>query len=593
LRTASSSSYGSLGRYELLARIAVGGMGEIFLARLQGAQGFEKFYVVKRILPHLADDPRFRTMLVDEARIASKMSHPNICQVYELGESSGQLFIAMEYLEGVTLLDAIRQARRSRHPMALGLVAGVLQQTCDALHYAHELTDRDGTPLQVIHRDVTPSNLFLTENGVVKILDFGIAKVRNASQNTQAGTVKGKYAYMAPEQMKAGAITPRVDVFACGVVGFEMLALHRLFQRRTDFLTFQALMEKPVPNIRDFRPEVPPPFAEVLARALERDPVHRYPTVRALSSAVQDAIVGHARPWSTGEIADYLRVAFRDELRGRAAAISEIVRYGGASGPRATLPMLVPIDRRRDGGSDDDPDDDFPSIETGVHEVADMVGMDVAAPVPVKPASSDSPRRPSTRGVSGAVPVVGAPASSPTATAAAPPRRGWLVAVAALAILVAGGVVMFALWLRRPTSSGGGTTQIIVERTTPDARPAEATLDARTAGSGAGAGPPDAATATARVDARPKAVGAGESPGAQVKRKLASRLGALQQCLLDAGASAGTTTLVFDVSTSGVASGATIRPDSKAVPCIRDVIHGIDFGAIPTAGRFEIPLKVK
>src|SRR5262245_30576038 len=154
---------GRLGRYELLARLATGGMGEIFLGRLEGAAGFEKLYVIKRVLPHLADDARFRAMLIDEARIAAKMSHPNICQVYELGEDRGQLFIAMEYLEGVTLLPVLRRASKAKEPLDAGMVVGVLQQTCDALHYAHELADRDGTRLHVVHRDVTPGNVFVTE----------------------------------------------------------------------------------------------------------------------------------------------------------------------------------------------------------------------------------------------------------------------------------------------------------------------------------------------------------------------------------------------------------------------------------------------
>src|SRR5438477_5290677 len=149
-----------LGRYELLARLATGGMGEIFLARLEGVAGFEKLYVVKRILPHLADDGRFRQMLIAEARIASKLSHANICQVYELGETEGQLYIAMEYLDGITLLPLLRRASKQQAPLDLGLVGGVLQQCCDALHYAHELKDR-GELLGIVHRDVTPSNVFL------------------------------------------------------------------------------------------------------------------------------------------------------------------------------------------------------------------------------------------------------------------------------------------------------------------------------------------------------------------------------------------------------------------------------------------------
>ncbi|HEX8114109.1 MAG TPA: serine/threonine-protein kinase, partial [Kofleriaceae bacterium] len=189
-----------LGRYELLARLAAGGMGEIFLARLEGAAGFEKLFVIKRILPHLADDPRFRAMLIAEARIASMMTHANICQVYELGETDGQLYIAMEYLEGVTLLPLLRKLSKEGGALDFGFVAGVIQQATDALHYAHELRDRGGDMLGIVHRDVTPTNLFLTDTGMVKILDFGIAKVKDVSANTQAGMVKGKYAYMAPEQ---------------------------------------------------------------------------------------------------------------------------------------------------------------------------------------------------------------------------------------------------------------------------------------------------------------------------------------------------------------------------------------------------------
>src|SRR5690606_32549726 len=146
-----------LGRYELLARLATGGMGEIFLARLEGAEGFEKLYVVKRILAHLADDARFRQMLIAEARSASKMSHPNICQVFELGETDGQLYIVMEYLEGISLLPLLRRFSKEQMSLDIGFIAGVFQQTTDAMNYAHDLKDRDGVFLGIIHRDVTPS----------------------------------------------------------------------------------------------------------------------------------------------------------------------------------------------------------------------------------------------------------------------------------------------------------------------------------------------------------------------------------------------------------------------------------------------------
>src|ERR1043165_7251311 len=206
--TPGASSAGRLGRYELLARIATGGMGEIFLARLEGAAGFEKLYVVKRILPHLADDARFRGMLIAEARIASKLSHANICQVYELGETDGQLYIVMEYLEGVTLLPLLRKLSKEAGALDFGFIGGGVQQTTDALHYAHELRDRNGESHGIVHRDVTPSNIFLTESGVAKVLDFCIAKVENVA-NTQSGAIKGTYAYMAPEQLKGADIDRR------------------------------------------------------------------------------------------------------------------------------------------------------------------------------------------------------------------------------------------------------------------------------------------------------------------------------------------------------------------------------------------------
>src|SRR5215475_5801550 len=326
-----------LGRYELLARLAAGGMGEIFLARLEGAAGFEKLFVIKRILPHLADDERFRAMLIAEARIASMMTHANICQVYELAETDGQLYIAMEYLEGVTLLPLLRKLSKEGGALDLGFVAGVIQQATDALHYAHELRERGGDTLGIVHRDVTPTNLFLTDAGVVKILDFGIAKVKDISSNTQAGTVKGKYAYMAPEQLRGAAVDRRADVFALGVVVYEMLALRRLFQRKTDYLTFRAVLEQPIMDIRRHRPNCPEALAVTLARALDRDPASRFETARQFGSAVLDAVAPVRRPWTQGEIGDYVRANFAAEIAQRSAQIASAVRAGP---DRQAMPLI-------------------------------------------------------------------------------------------------------------------------------------------------------------------------------------------------------------------------------------------------------------
>ncbi len=330
----------ALGRYHLLARLASGGMGEIFLARLEGVAGFEKVVVIKRILPHLADDPRFRQMLISEARLASRLNHANICQVIELGETDGQLYIVMEYLVGVTLLPLLRKMSREHRMLDLGFIGGVVQQASDALHYAHELKDRLGESLGIVHRDVTPANLFLTEAGVVKVLDFGIAKVKDASATTQTGTVKGKYAYMAPEQLRGGVLDRRVDVFALGVCVYEMLALRRLFQRDTDYLTFNAVMEQPTPDVRRYRPDVPEELAHTLTVALDRTPDNRYDSVRNFGSAILDAIASVGRTWTQGQISDFVRREFAPDLEKRSRHVAKAVQQS-AAGQRISLSSFL------------------------------------------------------------------------------------------------------------------------------------------------------------------------------------------------------------------------------------------------------------
>lgn len=379
-----------LGRYELLARLATGGMGEIFLARLEGAAGFEKLVVVKRILPHLADDARFRQMLIAEARIASKMAHSNICQVHELGETDGQLYIVMEYLEGVSLLPLLRRQSKEAVSLDYGLVGGIMQQTSDALHYAHELRDRGGEILGIVHRDVTPSNIFLTESGVAKVLDFGIAKVKDASAHTQTGTVKGKYAYMAPEQLRGGSVDRRADTFALGIVLYEMLALRRLFQRKTDYLTFRAVMEQPIPDVRQYRPDVPAHLAEMLAKALDRDPTQRFQTARQLGSAALDVLSTLKRPWSQGEISDFVHATFSTELGKRHQQVAQAVHRTNPANPtnpsspgaivgRTTMPLIAHDEEPPEPPPDED--DEFPAVDSAVTEI----GSPARAGLPVNP----------------------------------------------------------------------------------------------------------------------------------------------------------------------------------------------------------------
>ncbi len=438
-----------LGRYELLARLAAGGMGEIFLARLEGAAGFEKLCVVKRILPHLADDARFRQMLISEAQIAAKMAHGNICQVYELGETAGQLYIVMEYLEGITLLPLLRRSSKQQGPLDFGFVAAVVQQTCDALHYAHELKDRDGESLGLVHRDVTPSNVFMTDSGVVKILDFGIAKAKGAtSAKTEDGAVKGKYAYMAPEQLRGGAIDRRVDLFSLGVVMYEMVALRRLFQRKTDYLTFRAVMEQPIPDIRRYRPDIPDPVANVIARALDREPEARFETARQLGNALLDAMSASGmRPWTQGDIGDMVKANFADDIAKRSQQVASAVtrtQPGGIS-QRTTMPLIAQDDSRE---HEDDDDDFFPSVETDVDSTPRFVAT---RELPPSDSFGQSTPPPFAAETTGSAPSLRPIQQLPTQ--AQPPimvvrQRSIMWPILAVAMIGIAGAALYLVWLQ-------------------------------------------------------------------------------------------------------------------------------------------------
>lgn len=328
------ATYQKIGRYELLSKLATGGMGEIFLARLAGEGGFEKLIVLKRLLPELVASEHFVAMFLDEARIAAKLSHPNVCEVYELGNVDGQYFIAMQYLEGVPFTEAMRREDAGDEDEFLSLVASALQQACEGLHHAHELTGADGELLQVVHRDVSPSNLFVTTDGQTKVLDFGIAKARGATSQTEQGMIKGKYAYMSPEQVRGEQLDQRSDVFALGIVLFEAITGTRLFKRDSDYLVAKAILEEPIPRADAVRSTVPEALADVTARALARDRDERVASARELGAAVAAAV----EPMPTVEVGAVVRRRFAGELSSKRA------EYEAASAlaEAATLPREAP-----------------------------------------------------------------------------------------------------------------------------------------------------------------------------------------------------------------------------------------------------------
>lgn len=568
-----------LGRYELLARLATGGMGEIFLARLEGAAGFEKLVVIKRILPHLADDARFRQMLITEARLASRLTHANICQVIELGETDGQLYIVMEYLEGVTLLPLLRKASRAQRPLELGFVGGVIQQATDALHYAHELRDREGEPLGIVHRDVTPSNIFLTEAGVTKLLDFGIAKVKDASANTQTGAVKGKYAYMAPEQLRGAGLDRRADVFALGIVVFEMLALRRLFQRKTDYLTFRAVMEQPIPDVRHYRPDAPEALAGVLAQALDRTPANRFGTARQLGGALLDALAPLGRVWTQGDISEFVRHELEESLRKRSAQVAAAVSRSVA-GQRATMPLIAHEDESEI--SDDDEDDEFPAVEDTLSH----------APVEVRAARPPQDAR-EFAGTTGQVtppPFANETSTSglslqPLTPGPAPhahvvpgrPTRGVLWPLLAIAMVGIAGGALFLVWRQTQQQQPPPVVNITSSSALPTpAEPDEpdepdngvepaAHLPAERSG--------DRRSRSSTRDARPR--------GNPYTAALQARRPRINQCATKHGAPPSSVKVVIEVATSGRAKTISLDPASlEATPlgaCIKSELSSVTF----------------
>ena len=307
----------AFGKYTLLCKLATGGMGELYVARQTGAGGFEKLVVIKRLLPHLAEDSHFVAMLLDEARIAARLSHPNVCQVYDLGEAEGHYYIAMEHLEGTPSSLLLRRARRAGQRLEVGLAAALLKQAAEGLDHAHALKDAEGKSVGLVHRDVSPSNLFVTATGIVKVLDFGVAKSQDALARTHTGALKGKYAYMSPEQVIGNPVDRRSDVFSLGVVLFELMTAQRLFWRDSEYKMFQAIVEDPVPSLVEVRPGLPPKVAQVADRALSRDPDKRFKTAGEMAEAVEDAVSGSGGLWKASQVAEYVHTHFAGEIEQR------------------------------------------------------------------------------------------------------------------------------------------------------------------------------------------------------------------------------------------------------------------------------------
>jgi serine/threonine protein kinase len=462
-----------LDRFELIAEIASGGMATVYLARLSGAGGFQRFVAIKRLHPHLSGDSEFVQMFLDEARLAARLHHPNVVPILEIGESPQGYYLVMEYVEGDTLARILARSAQAGRMLSPKVSLRVCLDTIAGLDVAHELKDDDGNPLSIVHRDVSPQNILIGMDGSARITDFGVARATTRLSTTRTGQLKGKLAYMAPEQARGSDVDRRADVFAMGIVLWECLAQKRLFKGEGEADTLNRVLYEPIPNLRQANPDVPPELEQAVMKALERDRDKRWASASDLGDAIEQAAVAAGLLGSHKDVAHHLDSvlgtdisAQRDAVRAWLARSEPSQRFAGPLPPPKSAPAITRSDA------------------PGVSSVSSAVIQ--------VPGSSPSQLTP-----------------APLAAMELPPRRRslvWLGAGAVGVVLAVAGIAAFTTRGFRSTTS----TQTQATQPTPTA----SSTPAPTA-------PVASATATAAAadtaEAQPTETSAPSSPGATVR----------------------------------------------------------------------------
>ncbi len=309
------------GRYQLLKKLASGGMGQVFLART-GQEGFEKLVVLKRILPHLVEDEEFFTMFQDEAKITMRLNHPNIAQIFEFGEERGIHYLVMEYIAGEDIRRLTKRVAAAGQTLPLGVILRVIADAAAGLDYAHKGRDSKGVPLHLVHRDVSPQNVLVGFDGAVKLIDFGVAKAAGRAQHTATGILKGKFPYMSPEQAEGLDIDARSDVFALGIVLWELLTNKRLFKGDNDVMTQRLVKACQVPPPSQVDPTLPVDLDPIVLKALEKNPDDRYPDAAAFRLALEEFAMKKSMPASSAHLVAFLQPFYADRINLEANAAS-------------------------------------------------------------------------------------------------------------------------------------------------------------------------------------------------------------------------------------------------------------------------------
>jgi eukaryotic-like serine/threonine-protein kinase len=319
-------------RYKVLEKIASGGMAEVFRAESAGLEGFKKTVAIKRVLPHLSQKKQFMGMFLDEARLSAHLSHSNCVQVFDIGVGDNTYFIVMEFVDGSDLKGVIEHRKKTGQAFPVEEACLICVRICEGLAYAHELTDGNGESLHIVHRDMSPPNVLITRFGEVKIVDFGLAKANSQLERSEPGIIKGKFSYLSPEAAQGLPIDARTDVFAVGIILWELLAGRRLFLGDTDLETVRMVQSARVPPIKQFNTSVGQQLEKVITRSLAGDPRQRFQTARELGHALNDVLFHLGRSVSSFDIAQLVAPIWREraerkrrELRDKGSIISSMI----------------------------------------------------------------------------------------------------------------------------------------------------------------------------------------------------------------------------------------------------------------------------
>ncbi|WP_224370403.1 serine/threonine protein kinase [Hyalangium versicolor] len=378
-----------LGRYEIVSELGRGGMATVYRARAAGPMGFEKTLVVKCILPHLVEDPQFIEMFHSEAKLAAQLTHPNIVQIFDFGEAEGTYFIAMEYVDGPNLRALMRRAQTLGKALPLPLCAKIVSQACEGLAFAHEFTAPDtGEPLHLIHRDVSPDNILLARNGTVKLVDFGIVKAANQVHQTRVGTLKGKVPFMAPEQLRNEPFDLRIDVYALGVVLYELVTGRRPYEAPHEAALIHAILNEPIIPVASRRPDVPEALQHIISRALAKNPDERYASCREMQSDLDHFLLSLGQPVGSYQLSQLISQLAVQSMNGGASPGTPVsmnrFRTPGTSGTgtRPRLPGATPPPP---------PTPDLPVLDIEMVTEESSVGSPPPPPSPQAPVASPAP----------------------------------------------------------------------------------------------------------------------------------------------------------------------------------------------------------